>query len=275
VLAAGSSGTVDFGGGALSSSGSLDVFVGALGPAGEHQWSRRLGGPFAQSPTGVSVDADGNTIVVGSYLGAPDFGGGPLPFASETSGFVAKLDPDGDHVWSRGVLGAVPFDVDLDASGRLALTGRMVGNADFGGGPLPFAGGYDVFVAVLEADGAHVLSNSAGDGGAQHGTSVAFGSGGEVLLAAEVQGSIDLGGPTIQSDPNGSVLVLAMLDATGEHLLSLRPGGDSPLANAEVAAGPDGSLIAAGPFAGTFDLGEHPLNSGLSGPEVFVARLAP
>jgi hypothetical protein len=78
VVATGSfEGTLDFGGGALTSAGSSDVFLVALGlAAGGHQWSRRFGNTSAQRGLDVDVDASGGVYVVGDFAGTVDFGGG-------------------------------------------------------------------------------------------------------------------------------------------------------------------------------------------------------
>ncbi|WP_437729319.1 hypothetical protein [Sorangium sp. So ce861] len=58
----------------------------------------------------MAVDANGDVIIAGGYLGngfndedSVDFGGGPLPgLEFESVSFMAKLDGDGNHIWSQG-----------------------------------------------------------------------------------------------------------------------------------------------------------------------------
>ena len=109
VLAGAFSRALDLGGGPLESEGGQDIFVAKLDPDGGQLFSRRFGdaGP-EQRAQAVSVDAAGNILVSGVFDGSVDFGGGPLTAESagcaelcEWGGFIAKLDPNGDHLFSR------------------------------------------------------------------------------------------------------------------------------------------------------------------------------
>jgi hypothetical protein len=72
------SGTVNFGGANLTSTGDTDIFVAKFSPAGVHQWSQRFGGLFADQALSVAVNASGDVIVAGYFEGTVDFGGGSL-----------------------------------------------------------------------------------------------------------------------------------------------------------------------------------------------------
>jgi hypothetical protein len=101
-------GTVDFGGGPLTSSGGADVFIAKLGPAGEHIFSLRFGDAAElQQGQAIAVDRWNDVIVGGIFEGAIDFGSGvlSLPRCPEevwcrTAGFVAKFDRQGRLLWS-------------------------------------------------------------------------------------------------------------------------------------------------------------------------------
>jgi hypothetical protein len=86
-------GTVDFGGGALTSVGSGDQFVARYDAAGGHLWSRRFGGAGYQYGAGVALDRGGNPFVCGYFQNATDFGTGALASAGLYDGFVARLAP--------------------------------------------------------------------------------------------------------------------------------------------------------------------------------------
>ena len=84
-------GTVDFGGGALTSTGSRDIFVAKFGSDGAHLWSKSFGAGDDQITQAVTVDASGNVIVTGWFYGTVDFGGGALTSAGSFDIFVAKF----------------------------------------------------------------------------------------------------------------------------------------------------------------------------------------
>lgn len=82
---------VDFGGGALHSAGSADAFVAMLDVAGNHVFSRSIGGKYFDAATAVAVDADGDILVAGSFSDTVDFGAGTLTTTGLLDVFVAKL----------------------------------------------------------------------------------------------------------------------------------------------------------------------------------------
>ena len=151
VIVLGTTQVVDFGGGPLAASGGYDVVVARLDAAGNHRWSRRFGDAADQSGTAVAA-AGGYTLVAGDFEGSMDAGGGALQSAGSRDVFAAKLDHDGNHVWSKRfgdeasqTLGSVA----VDGEGRVVLAGAFAGTIDLGGGPLASAGGLDIFVAEL------------------------------------------------------------------------------------------------------------------------------
>ena len=123
------SGSVDFGLGPLTSTGEA-VFVAKLGPSGVATWNEAFAVSDAMSviKTFVTTDSMGNTLLGANAPGATiDFGGGAL----SASFLVAKLDPSGAHVWSKGfgvgkldrVIGIAAYDA------HQILLGHLPGNA--------------------------------------------------------------------------------------------------------------------------------------------------
>ena len=146
-------GTVDFGGGPLTSAGGVDVFLAKYNAAGTHVWSQRFGGTSQDEGVGVATDASRN-VVTGLFRGTVDFGGGldvpTLTSAGLVDVFLAKYDAAGTHVWSQRFGGTSHdeiFGVATDATGNFFVTGPFNGTVDFGGGPLTSAGLDDVFLA--------------------------------------------------------------------------------------------------------------------------------
>ncbi|WP_437553666.1 hypothetical protein WME97_19070 [Sorangium sp. So ce367] len=98
-------------------------------------------------PYALAVDADGNILVTGGFDGTVDFGGGPLVGTGNIDAFVLKLDPVGNHLWSRRfgdlssvVEAQVGLAIAADASGNIAIEGRFGGTTDLGGGPVTSEG---------------------------------------------------------------------------------------------------------------------------------------
>src|SRR5438445_3254 len=92
-------GTTDFGGGLLTSAGSMNMVLGKYSPAGGCLWSKRFGSTGTEMPTAVALDASGNIFVAGIFQGTADVGGGPMVSAGSDDIFVAKYSPAGQYLW--------------------------------------------------------------------------------------------------------------------------------------------------------------------------------
>ena len=55
--------------------------------------------------TSITVDADGNILRTDTYLGTIDFDDRHLVSAALCDGFLTKLDPFGNHLWSKRFTG--------------------------------------------------------------------------------------------------------------------------------------------------------------------------
>ncbi len=151
-------GSVDFGGGALTTGYDQDGFVAKLtGATGAHVWSKRLGGAGSDGVTSVAADEAGAVVVNGYFQGSADFGGGVVTSAGNASAdmFVASYASSGSHRWSHR-FGGVSADgwqgghvaVD-DATNQVVVTSSFQGTADFAGGSLTSAGSDDVCITKL------------------------------------------------------------------------------------------------------------------------------
>jgi cysteine-rich repeat protein len=268
--------TADFGGGPISSVGSIDVFAVKLDAQGQHLWSRRLGGAGADEGGGIAVDSAGNVLLTGSFQGMADFGGGPLSSAGGTDVFAVKLDPQGQHLWSRR-LGGTNVDygwaIAVDNAGNVLLTGAFLGTADFGGGPFSSVGSYDVFVVKLDAQGQHLWSQRLGGTSYDGAQAIAVDSSGNVLLTGSFQGMADFGGAPLSSEGDHDVFAVK-LDAQGWHLWSQRFGGTSFDYCYAAAADSAGNGLLTGHFHGTADFGDGPVSSAGSY-DIFAVKIRP
>lgn len=227
LLAAGSFGDVDFGGGVLKSAGGTaqDVTVARLDASGKHLWSHRWGDPADQLAAAIAVDAQGDAILAGGYAGKLAIGpGAPLISNGATSVFVARLDPAGAPLWSKSfgdhVTPALGTAVAVDGAGDIVLAGYFKGTLDLGGPVLVSQGDTDVFVAKLDAAGTPLWSHAFGGSGSDRAFGVAVGPGGEVLVTGGFRGLVTFGAlPAVSSPGLGDLSgFLVELSATGTPL---------------------------------------------------------
>jgi hypothetical protein len=192
-------GTIDLGGGPLTSTGSSDILLAKLSATGAHVWSQRFGDLSSDHAFGLAADADADVIMCGRYDGDIDLGGGPLGNPNSYPGaYVAKFDGGaGGHIWSRASQGddTVSFErVGTDGDGDVIVAGWFGYGADFGGGPVG-AGRMDVVLARYDgATGAHESSAGYGTGDDSWCLVADFAPSGEAYLGAFFYTSMDMGG---------------------------------------------------------------------------------
>jgi hypothetical protein len=267
-------GMLDCGGGTLASAGSNDIFVAKLDPDGNHIFSKRFGDAATQDASSVVIDPAGNIVFVGSSYGAVDFGGGAVANAGQSDVFVVKLDPDGNHILSKP-FGDASFqagtDINTDSAGNMLITGLFAGTIDFGGGALVESGGFDGFVAKLDADGNHIFSQRFGDSDEQQGRQVLADAAGNMILSGLFKGTVDFGGGPLASAGSFDGFV-AKLDQAGNHMASRRYGGVGDVYTLGLAADPSGNALVAGYYELVVDFGGGP-HTTEGDDDVFVAKL--
>jgi hypothetical protein len=269
-------GTIDFGGGVLTSAGAGDIFVAKLDPDGNHVWSKRFGDVGNETGYAIAADGMGNVFLTGTTDGAIDFGGGSLAGGGGGDIFVTKLDPAGGHLWSKRFGDAadqVGYALAVDGAGSVSLSGMLYGAADFGGGLRTSAGGSDIFVAKLDTDGGHLWSAVFGDAADQSGADLAAGPGGEIALTGMFNGLVDFGGGPLTSAGLGDFFVVK-LDSQGGHVWSRRAGAAGQDSGTATTIDGGGHVVVTGNFAGLVDFGGGPLTSA-GGSDIFVAKLSP
>jgi hypothetical protein len=149
------SGSVDFGDGALTTSGlsDFDIFVTKIGPTGTHHFSVRFGDSGQLGPPAVSLDAQGNIVFVATCKGDVTFGGDNLAGAGGDDLCLVKLSPNGQHLWSRrfgDIHDQARPDITIDLlTQHIFIAGGESWTVDYGSGPLTSAGAVDILLARL------------------------------------------------------------------------------------------------------------------------------
>ncbi|MEP7126660.1 MAG: SBBP repeat-containing protein [Byssovorax sp.] len=133
-------GVADLGTGPVGFSNITTTYVARYDPTGNALWVRTVGG--AQGDTvasGLTLDAADNVLVAGSSFGTFDSGTGPIQMAPNGSGFVVKLGPNGDALWTRILVdkdgGTGPRGLTVDGSGHVLTAGWPFTDLAFGSAP--------------------------------------------------------------------------------------------------------------------------------------------
>jgi hypothetical protein len=206
---------VDSAGNALSASGNVGftccfpskVILTKRDPGGNQVWSHEHSGQtFPSGGVGhvAAADAASNLIAAGQNSGELDFGGGVLPAPGM---FLVKVDPAGNHVWSKNIAAGASSNIDpramaMDVAGQIVVTGAQTQAIDYGGGPVPGSS----FLAKFDPSGAHVWSKSLSTLSV---SSVAVDAAGKTIVVGTFTGTIDVGsGPITSSGGTDSLLAI-------------------------------------------------------------------
>jgi hypothetical protein len=139
LIALAFNGTIDLGGGPLTSVGTADVAVAKLDPLGNHRWSKRFGGPgFAVTSLAIATDGLGDVLLKGAFSGTVDFGGGPVTAGTgrcDPDAFITKLAPSGALTWSKYLHKPGLISIAGDAGGAVTLASASP-TFDLGSGPV-------------------------------------------------------------------------------------------------------------------------------------------
>ena len=276
VVTGGFENTVDLGGGILTTGGSYDVLLAKFDPNGQHLWSKRFGADATQKGFAVAVDGSGNVFLTGLQDGNADYGGGLIVGWPYGQTFLAKFDPSGAPLWSKGFIPggqSVGTALAVDASGNVALTGWFVGTIDFGVGTLTSAGQDDIYVAKLDGNGSALWSKRFGDiSASQEALEVAFDGAGNLGVAGALAGAADFGGGWLSASSSLDAFA-AKLDSDGNHVWSKAFGGVGDVRGLALDAA--GNVFLAGVFAPTIDFGGGPLTSNGPDADLYFAKLDP
>ena len=286
LVGGGFTGTIDFGGGALSQpgvSGDEDgLFLLELDASGNHLWSKRVGSATAQTRANdVGFDAAGNVLVTGLFGGTVDVGDGPLVASGARDVLVAKLDPSGTALWSRRFGDASDNNGDRGAgiaatpAGDVYVAGTIDGVVDFGGGAVGGADWTSGFLLELDEAGTHLDSKAFGVGSTVFGTDVRVdGLGRAYFLGWGGGNGLDFGGGPLSAGGSLHALVAGYCPSGG-HLWSHAYKADSGNVFAQgLGVDGEGNILYTGWFTGMLDLGGHSHTRGQND-GVIIAKLAP
>jgi hypothetical protein len=239
-------------------SGDWDGFVVKLSGAGAHLWSTYLGGSGEDNASSIAVDTFGNVYIAGYTASsgwvsggfATNYGGGP------DDAYVAKLSPDGAHLWSTYLGGGgddVGNAVKTDGAGNVYLAGSTDSNMTNPGGLI--SGGYDAsfggvgdgFLVKLSGAGAHLWSTYLGGDGDESAFGLAVDSADYVYITGwtDAPGWI-VGGFDVSFNGGDSDGFLVKLSGAGAHQWSTFLGGANSDNGDGVAVDPLGNVYVCG-----------------------------
>jgi putative cell wall-binding protein len=238
-------------------------------------WATSAPSPGYDYGRSVTVLSDGSAIVSGEFTGTATFGATTLTSAGSFDVFVAKVDAEGDWVWAISAEGSgydFSWGVSALNDGSAILTGGYNGTATFGELSLTSAGGSDVFVAKVDAEGDWVWATSAGGASFDGAYGVSVLSDGSAIITGEYEGTATFGALSLTSAGDSDPFV-AKVDGTGDWVWATSGGGNGYDFAYGVSVLGDGSAIITGEYEGTATFGAMSLTSSAGTYDAFVAKV--
>ena len=241
------------------SAGGIVAFVARATPEGVPLWATRVAGTGSTTINAVRTLSNGEIVVLGDFTGSIDLGSGPVNAAGSRDAFVAKFDTNGQLVWGRvlSATGATSIrTIAITAQDEIIATGNFTGTADLGGTLTPpSAGGLDMFVTKIDANGNHIWDHTFGSSGQDVVNDVSTNNDGEIYITGAYASAIsfdaiDLAGPGTNS------AFVTKLSTVGKAIWAKDIGGDVNDAGGRIAVAPTGEVVVTGIFNGDVDFGD-------------------
>lgn len=264
-------GSLSFGGPALISDGSNDVFVVKLNSAGGHEWSRAFGGAGTQEGLTVAVDSQGNTFVAGTFIAEMTTTSGSLSSASEGH-FLLKLEQDGTLAWAKKTTDGYTkyfgrsVSIAIDSTGSIVVaetTTEDCGSCD----------GEAARVAKYDTAGNLVWKTGFTGSAINTLSSVSVDSADNIVAGGVFTAELNAGGKSIPT-ASGTRALVAKLNSSGAvgQLIASSPSNGTYVTAVDVNA--NGELLACGDFPASIKFGATELVSLDDGEkDIFVFKM--
>jgi hypothetical protein len=240
--------------------GSWDGYAAKLDTNGALQWSTFVGGSSNEYGLGIALDKDGNPYISGySYA-----------VGGVQDAFVAKLDASGSLQWNTSFGGSgwdMASDIVVDTGGNAYVAGRS--GAAWGTPVNPFAGGNDVLVAKLDANGSLLWHTFLGGSGDDIGSGIALDASGNIYVTGD---SGTTWGWPASPFAGGRDAFAARLDANGSLRFNTFLGGAGDAMGSGIALDASGDCYLVGSDDATWGSPIRPYVGDWDG---FVAKISP
>lgn len=290
------SGTADFDPGAgnlnLTSAGDNDIFVVKLNDAGELVWVSQFGNSGNDLARGVAIDSDNNILTTGHFATTVDFdpGVGVANLVSNgmEDAFISKISEDAEYVWAVS-MGAGLLDegtaIHTDAAGLVYTAGFFQGTADFDPGAetadLTSFGAEDIFISVLDADGAFIMARQMGGPGIEKPHAIDTDTAGNIYTSGYFAEAADFDPGSydfILTSAGGLDAFVSKLNADGEFQWAAQFGGSGEDRSLDMVVGDSAFVYTSGYFSGAVDFdpgnGDAALTS-FGATDAFIVILEP
>ncbi len=251
----------------LTSAGGTDGFIAKYTSSGSLVWASSLGSTGADGVYGIALDGSGNVYVTGYFSNTVDFdfsqqgtssftsaGGTDIFWAkySSAGGFQAVAIPD------NGVTNDIGYEITVDGSGNVYLTGYFTGTVDFDPSTSvsnkTSVGGKDIFLGKYSSSNALIWIDTFGSTLDDEGLSLQLIGSEGVLFGGYYSGDMDvnpLSGVTLITNfgsADGIFEIVSQADGDWESASYVRSSGTDVVKKVTVLGS---HIYIGGEFSGT------------------------
>jgi hypothetical protein len=239
------------------------------------EWAVQAGGVDDDRGNSITADSLGNCYVTGCFQNTATFGPETLISTGSYDIFVAKLDPEGNYLWTvqAGGIGADDSkSIILDNEGFCYITGYFSGTAVFGSITLDSYGSSDLYLAKLDPEGDFLWVTQGGGLSSDTCNDLALDNLGNCYATGSFSSTAEFGEFTLSSS-DGSDIFVAKLDSNGSFIWVAQAGGTSNDSSGSIAIDNNGNSYITGNFYGDAVFGATTLANIGTSADIFIAKV--
>lgn len=185
----------------------FDGFISKFDTAGNVKWAKTFGGPHEDFGGDISVDADSNVYITGSFKDTAYFDNIMLTNGNNRDYFLAKYNNNGNIKWVQQAHADSAYYAawnTIDHYGNIYVTGTFKGNATLGNYSITSSSSHDLFIALYNSNGVCLGVNQIGNG--LYG-SVTCSENNDFYLSGGFEGLVNFGTNTMSSYGNEDIFI--------------------------------------------------------------------
>lgn len=251
----------------VTTNGNSDIYVSKSDPNGNFLWAKVFGGNLPDRGYDLAIDAQGNIIITGYFIGTALFDNITLTSVNNSQDiFLAKLDNNGNVLWAISEGGSdaeIGYGVSVDDGGSIIITGQFKGTSTIAGNtfisatdPITGLQGFDFFVAKYDGNGNALWSLNGVAKYDDRGVAVATDNNNNIIITGQFSDTLQFAGTTINNTIYNAGMVF-QLDPNGNLNWFKRIGAFQTMAY-DVAVDADNNLYVTGDFQGQMVIFDSP-----------------